>query len=87
MRPSKYFYDKPLPKYLDPKTVLIYRPPPVYVYFVVKRQGGELWQRLAGKKDTITVRARTTEKAFKVNVNKLNKILKDNFFSSHLLDK
>jgi len=29
MRPSKYFYDKPLPKYLDPKTVLIYRPHPV----------------------------------------------------------
>jgi hypothetical protein len=53
----------------------------------VKRQGGELWQRLAGKKDTITVRARTTEKAFKVNANKLNKILKDNFFSSHLLYK
>ncbi len=31
MRPAKYFYDKPLPKYLDPKTVLIYRPHPVYV--------------------------------------------------------
>ncbi len=30
MRPAKYFYDKPLPKYLDPKTVLIYRPHPVY---------------------------------------------------------
>jgi hypothetical protein len=30
MRPSKYFYDKPLPKYLDSKTVLIYRPHPVY---------------------------------------------------------
>jgi hypothetical protein len=29
MRPSKYFYDEPLPKYLDPKTVLIYRPHPV----------------------------------------------------------
>jgi hypothetical protein len=29
MRPSKYFYDKPLPKYLDLKTVLIYRPHPV----------------------------------------------------------
>jgi hypothetical protein len=29
MRPSKYFYDKPLPKYLDSKTVLIYRPHPV----------------------------------------------------------
>jgi len=29
MRPAKYFYDKPLPKYLDPKTVLIYRPHPV----------------------------------------------------------
>ena len=31
MRPSKYFYDKPLPKYLDPKTVLIYRPHPVFI--------------------------------------------------------
>ncbi len=30
MRPAKCFYDKPLPKYLDPKTVLIYRPHPVY---------------------------------------------------------
>jgi hypothetical protein len=29
MRPSKYFYDKPLPKYLDSKTVLIYHPHPV----------------------------------------------------------
>ncbi len=29
MRPEKYFYGKPLPKYLDPKTVLIYRPHPV----------------------------------------------------------
>jgi hypothetical protein len=29
MRPAKYFCDKPLPKYLDPKTVLIYRPHPV----------------------------------------------------------
>ncbi len=29
MRPSKYFYDKPLPKNLDSKTVLIYRPHPV----------------------------------------------------------
>jgi hypothetical protein len=28
MRPAKYFYDKPLSKYLDPKTVLIYRPHP-----------------------------------------------------------
>ncbi len=31
MRPAKYFYDKPLTKYLDPKTVLIYRPHPVHV--------------------------------------------------------
>ncbi len=31
MRPSKYFYDKPLPKYLDSRTVLIYRPHPVLV--------------------------------------------------------
>ncbi len=30
MKPSKYFYDKPLPKYIDSKTVLIYRPHPVY---------------------------------------------------------
>ncbi len=30
MRPSKYFYDKPLPKYLDSKTVLIYPPHPVW---------------------------------------------------------
>ncbi len=29
MRPAKYFYDNPVPKYLDPKTVLIYRPHPV----------------------------------------------------------
>ncbi len=32
MKPAKYFYDKPLPKYLDPKTVLIYRPHPVYIF-------------------------------------------------------
>ncbi len=31
MRPSKYFYDELLPKYLDLKTVLIYRPHPVYI--------------------------------------------------------
>jgi hypothetical protein len=30
MRLAKYFYDKPLPKYLDPKNVLIYLPHPVY---------------------------------------------------------
>jgi hypothetical protein len=29
MRPSKYFYDKPLPKCLDPKTILIYHTHPV----------------------------------------------------------
>jgi hypothetical protein len=29
MRPAKYFYEKPLPKYIDPKTVLIYRQHPV----------------------------------------------------------
>jgi hypothetical protein len=29
MRPTKYFYDKPLPKCLDPKTILIYHPHPV----------------------------------------------------------
>jgi hypothetical protein len=29
MRPAKYFYDKPLPIYLDPKTVLNYLPHPV----------------------------------------------------------
>jgi len=32
MRPAKYFYDKPLTKYLDSKTVLIYRPHPVYYF-------------------------------------------------------
>jgi len=31
MRPAKYFYDNPLPNYLDPKTVLIYRPHPVHI--------------------------------------------------------
>ncbi len=30
MRPAKYFYDKPLPKYIDEITVLIYRPHPVF---------------------------------------------------------
>jgi hypothetical protein len=30
MRPAKYFYDNPLPKYRDPKNVLIYRPHPVH---------------------------------------------------------
>jgi hypothetical protein len=30
MRPEKYLYDKPVPKYIDLKTVLIYRPHPVY---------------------------------------------------------
>jgi hypothetical protein len=34
MRPAKYFYDKPLPKYLDPKTVLIYHPQFRTLYFV-----------------------------------------------------
>jgi hypothetical protein len=29
MRPAKYFYDKPLPKNIDAKTVLIYFPRPV----------------------------------------------------------
>ncbi len=33
MRPAKYFYDKPLTKYLDSKTVLIYRPHPVLVQY------------------------------------------------------
>ncbi len=28
MTPAKYFYNKPLPKYFDPKNVLIYRPQP-----------------------------------------------------------
>ncbi len=37
MRPAKYFYDKPLPKYLDPKTVLIYRPHPVYANSTTQR--------------------------------------------------
>ncbi len=35
MRPAKYFYDNPLPKYLDPKTVLIYLPHPVQLYHYV----------------------------------------------------
>jgi hypothetical protein len=34
MRPAKYFYVKPLPKYLDLKTVLIYRPHPVLLNFL-----------------------------------------------------
>ncbi len=35
MRPSKYFHDKPLHKYLDSKTVLIYHPHPVQdLYYV-----------------------------------------------------
>ena len=39
MRPAKYFYDKPLPKYLDPKTVLIYLPHPVqYFHFKLKTE-------------------------------------------------
>jgi hypothetical protein len=38
MRPAKYFYDNPLPKYLDPKTVLIYRPHPVYHTTLHRRQ-------------------------------------------------
>ncbi len=33
MRPAKYFQYNPLPKYLDPKTVLIYRPHPVHYGF------------------------------------------------------
>jgi hypothetical protein len=37
MRPAKYFYDNPLPKYLDPKTVLIYRPHPVYKLSLVEQ--------------------------------------------------
>ncbi len=40
MRPAKYFYDNPLPIYLDPKTVLIYRPHPVYCIHVYSVQGG-----------------------------------------------
>ncbi len=35
MRPAKYFYDKPLLKYLDPKTVLIYLLHPVQSLCVV----------------------------------------------------
>ncbi len=37
MRPAKYFYDKPLTKYLDSKTVLIYRPHPVYPRSINRR--------------------------------------------------
>ncbi len=40
MRPAKYFYDKPLPKYLDPKTVLIYRPHPVDSLWVTHSHRG-----------------------------------------------
>ncbi len=43
MRPAKYFYDKPLTKYLDSKTVLIYRPHPVY--FTFKRIKGGFGSR------------------------------------------
>ncbi len=32
---GKHFYDNPLPKYFDPKTVLIYRPHPVYIQFII----------------------------------------------------
>ncbi len=39
MRPAKYFYDNPLPKYLDPKTVLIYRPHPVCVLTKLDTRG------------------------------------------------
>jgi hypothetical protein len=44
MKPAKYFYDKPLPKYLDPKTVLIYRPHPVSVQIHVQYTEGGLRQ-------------------------------------------
>ncbi len=40
MRPAKYFYDKPLRKYIDPKTVLIYRPHPVYRKAGIMGRGG-----------------------------------------------
>jgi hypothetical protein len=40
MRLAKYFYDKPLPKYLDPKTVLIYRPHPVEISLYTIFGGG-----------------------------------------------
>ncbi len=33
MRPAKYFYGKPLPEYLDPKTGLTYRPHPVRTWW------------------------------------------------------
>jgi hypothetical protein len=47
MRLSKYFYDKPLPKYLDPKTVQIYRPHPVYQNPVKNL----LWLKWKGRQD------------------------------------
>jgi hypothetical protein len=40
MRPAKYFYDKPLHKHLDPKTVLIYRLHPVYCTLLRGGGGG-----------------------------------------------
>jgi hypothetical protein len=43
MRPAKYFYDKPLPKYLDPKTVLIYCPQPVCHTLVPKTDRKNRW--------------------------------------------
>ncbi len=38
-RDAQLFYDKPLPKYLDPKTVLIYRPHPVLHPTYAEREG------------------------------------------------
>ncbi len=56
MRPPKYFYDKPLPNQLDPKTVLIYCPHPVEfittwtLYRSSATRSGSLLNRSAPKK-------------------------------------
>jgi hypothetical protein len=47
MRPAKYFYDKPFPKYLDPKTVLIYLPHPVYLLYLVPVRRLRRWGRIS----------------------------------------
>ncbi len=50
MRPAKHYCEKPLPNYVDPKTVLIYCPHPVFSdqkinrekFFKLKSKFGEL---------------------------------------------
>jgi hypothetical protein len=46
MRPAKYFYDNPLPNYLDPKTVLIYRPHPVVAILKVTDENSRIRSRI-----------------------------------------